>query len=70
MASMRILKAWWIYVLTGRMRLILGDEDLLIDPGEAVEFSTWTPHWFGATDAPVEVVAILGPHGERVHLHG
>jgi len=60
----------WIYVLTGRMRLILGDEDLLIDPGEAVEFSTWTPHWFGATDAPVEVVAILGPHGERVHLHG
>ena len=59
----------WIYVLTGRMRLLLGDDDLVIKPGEAVEFSTWTPHWFGAVDGPVEVIAILGPHGERVHLH-
>lgn len=58
----------WIYVLSGRMRLLLGDEDMVIAPGEAVEFSTLTPHWFGATDGPVEVIAILGPHGERVHL--
>lgn len=59
----------WIYVLAGRLRLILGDEDLTIEPGEAVEFSTWTPHWFGAVDGPVEVIMIVGPHGERVHLH-
>ncbi len=59
----------WIYVLTGRMRLLLGEDDLVIKPGEAVEFSTSTPHWFGAIDGPVEVIAILGPHGERVHLH-
>ena len=44
-------------------------EDLTIEPGEAVEFSTWTPHWFGAIDGPVELIAILGPQGERLHLH-
>ena len=59
----------WIYVLDGRMRLILGDQDLIIGPGEAVEFSTWTPHWFGSVDGPVELIALLGAHGERVHLH-
>jgi transcriptional regulator with XRE-family HTH domain len=59
----------WLYVLAGRMRLLLGEDDLVIEPGEAVEFSTWTPHWFGAADGPVEALAILGAHGERVHLH-
>jgi len=59
----------WMYVLDGRMRLILGDEDLTIEPGEAVEFSTWTPHWFGAVDGPVELIAIFGPQGEQVHVH-
>ncbi len=58
----------WMYVLSGRMRLILGDEDLVIEPGEAVEFSTLTPHWFGAVDEPVELIAIFSPQGERVHL--
>ena len=60
----------WFYVLSGRLRLLLGDEDLTIEPGEAVEFSTWTPHWFGALDGPVELIGIFGPQGERVHLHG
>ncbi|MEA2279429.1 MAG: hypothetical protein QOK21_36 [Solirubrobacteraceae bacterium] len=59
----------WLYVLDGRLRLLLGEEDLTIHPGEAVEFTTWTPHWFGAIDAPVELIAILGPQGERLHLH-
>lgn len=60
----------WLYVMSGRMRLVLGEDDHVIDPGEAVEFSTWTPHWFGAVDGPVEAFAIFGPHGERVHVHG
>ena len=59
----------WLYVLDGRLRLLLGDEDLTIEPGEAVEFTTWTPHWFGAVDEPVELIAIFGPQGERSHLH-
>lgn len=59
----------WVYVLSGRMRLILGERDFLIDPGEAVEFTTWTPHWFGTVDGAVEAIAILGSPGERLHLH-
>ncbi len=58
----------WLYVLSGQLRLILGDRDFAIKPGEAVEFSTWTPHWFGATDGPVEAIAIFGAHGERLHV--
>lgn len=38
-------------------------------PGEAVEFSTLVPHWFGVVDGPVEAIGIFGPQGERVHLH-
>lgn len=59
----------WIYVLSGRLRLLLGEHDLAIKPGEAVEFSTWTPHWFGAVNGAVEAIAIFGPHGERLHMH-
>jgi transcriptional regulator with XRE-family HTH domain len=59
----------WLYVLTGRLRLLLGDQDFTIEPGEALEFSTWTPHWFGAIDSPVELIMIVGPQGERLHLH-
>jgi transcriptional regulator with XRE-family HTH domain len=58
----------WLYVLDGRMRLILGEDDLVIEAGEAVEFTTLTPHWFGAIDGPVEAIALFGSHGERMHL--
>jgi transcriptional regulator with XRE-family HTH domain len=58
----------WLYVLSGRMRLLLGDRDFIIKPGEAVEFSTWTPHWFGTIDGPAEAIAIFGPQGERFHV--
>jgi transcriptional regulator with XRE-family HTH domain len=58
----------WLYVLSGRLRLLLGDRDFVIKPGEAVEFSTWTPHWFGAVDGPVEAIALFGPHGEKLHV--
>lgn len=57
----------WIYVLDGRLRLCLSDHDHVIHPGEAVEFSTLRPHWFGAVDGPVDLIAILGPHGSQVH---
>jgi quercetin dioxygenase-like cupin family protein len=59
----------WTYVLSGRLRLILGERDFTIKPGEALEFSTWTPHWFGVVDEPVEAIMIFGVHGERLHLH-
>ncbi|OLO98902.1 XRE family transcriptional regulator [Mycolicibacterium porcinum] len=59
----------WMYVLSGQLRLILGEQDFVVNPGEAVEFSTWTPHWFGVVDGPVEAITIFGPHGEQLHLH-
>jgi transcriptional regulator with XRE-family HTH domain len=59
----------WLYVLDGHLRLILGDNDLTMGPGEAAEFDTRTPHWFGnADDHTVEVLALIGPQGERAHL--
>ena len=59
----------WFYVLSGKLRLVLGEKDFVIEAGEAVEFSTWTPHWFGAVDGPVELIGIFGPQGQKLHLH-
>ncbi|GAA1170100.1 helix-turn-helix domain-containing protein [Pseudonocardia alaniniphila] len=59
----------WLYVLDGRMRLVLGTDDLVLGPGEVAEFDTHLPHWFGrADDRPVEFLSILGPQGERFHV--
>jgi transcriptional regulator with XRE-family HTH domain len=59
----------WAYVLNGTLRLVLGEHDLLLSPGEAVEFDTRTPHWFGATSAgPVEFLSLIGRQGERAHV--
>ncbi|HEX2809898.1 MAG TPA: cupin domain-containing protein, partial [Kineosporiaceae bacterium] len=57
----------WLYVLSGRMRLILGDRDMVLGVGEAAEFDTQVPHWFGSTgDGPAEVLSIFGRPGERM----
>jgi transcriptional regulator with XRE-family HTH domain len=59
----------WIYVLAGRMRLVLGDQDLVLGEGEAAEFDTQLPHWFGSTgEGPAEVLSIFGRPGERMHV--
>lgn len=59
----------WAYILNNTLRLILGDQDLLLHPGEAVEFDTRTPHWFGATaDGPVEYLSLIGRQGQRAHV--
>src|SRR5689334_9088796 len=59
----------WVYVLNGRLRVVLGDHDLVLVPGEAAEFDTRVPHWFGAADAePVEFLSLFGRQGERAHL--
>lgn len=59
----------WAFVLSGRLRLVLGEHDLVLGPGEAAEFDTRTPHWFGATSAgPVEFLSLVGKQGERAHV--
>jgi mannose-6-phosphate isomerase-like protein (cupin superfamily) len=58
-----------LYVLAGEMRLILGDHDLVMGPGEAAEFDTRMPHWFGPTgDQPVEILSVHGAHGKRMRV--
>jgi transcriptional regulator with XRE-family HTH domain len=59
----------WLYVLHGRLRLILGEHDLVLPEGEAAEFDTRVPHWFGSPDGePVEFLTIFGRQGERMHV--
>jgi len=58
----------WIYVLSGRMRLILGDQDWVLGPGEVAEFDTGVRHWFGSTgEEPAEILSIFGRPGERMN---
>ncbi|WP_130797324.1 helix-turn-helix domain-containing protein [Streptomyces otsuchiensis] len=59
----------WMYVLSGRLRLRLAERDLVLGAGEAAEFDTRLPHWFGsADDRPVELLALFGRQGERMHV--
>ncbi|MFB4318073.1 helix-turn-helix domain-containing protein [Actinomadura sp. 21ATH] len=59
----------WLYVLSGRLRLILADHDLTLGAGEVAEFDTRLPHWFGTTgEGPVEVLSLFGRQGERMHV--
>lgn len=59
----------WLYVLAGRLRLILGEKDITMTPGEVAEFDTGLPHWFGsANDHPVEILSLLSRQGERIQV--
>lgn len=59
----------WLYVLHGRLRLILGEHDLVLPEGEAAEFDTRVPHWFGSANGEsVEFLTIFGRQGERMHV--
>lgn len=59
----------WIYVLSGRVRLALGDNELILEPGEAAEFDTRVPHGqVSASTEPAEILNLLSVQGERVHL--
>jgi transcriptional regulator with XRE-family HTH domain len=59
----------WFYVLNGRIRFVLGDQQFQLATGEAAEFDTRVPHWIGsADDQPAELLTLFGPQGERAHL--
>ncbi|MFI8282472.1 helix-turn-helix domain-containing protein [Streptomyces albidoflavus] len=59
----------WVYVLAGRLRLLLGEERVILKPGEAAEFNTHVPHWLGPDDdRTVELLILFGTQGERAHL--
>ncbi len=59
----------WLFVLSGRLRIVLAGNDLVLSVGEAAEFDTRVPHWFGGADEnAVEFLSIFGPQGQRLHL--
>jgi transcriptional regulator with XRE-family HTH domain len=59
----------WLYVLSGKMRLILAERDIMMGPGEVAEFDTRLPHWFGpAGDEPVEILSVHGSEGRRMRV--
>jgi transcriptional regulator with XRE-family HTH domain len=59
----------WLYVLSGRLRLLLGEHDMILTAGEVVEFDTHVPHWFGNPGpGPAEILSLFGPQGERLHV--
>ncbi|HEY0637785.1 MAG TPA: XRE family transcriptional regulator [Pseudonocardiaceae bacterium] len=59
----------WMYVLSGRLRLVLGDHDVVLTAGEVAEFDTRVPHWFGNPGPePAELLSLFGPQGERLHV--
>ncbi|MFJ8602530.1 helix-turn-helix domain-containing protein [Streptomyces shenzhenensis] len=59
----------WLYVLNGRLRLVAGERDLTLSPGEAAEFDTTLPHWLGSADGgAVELLILFGLQGVRAHV--
>ncbi|MCW2496870.1 XRE family transcriptional regulator [Jatrophihabitans sp.] len=60
----------WFTVLEGTARLQLGERTILVETGQAAEFSAMVPHAIGPHGGPVEIVAILERDSERAHLTG
>jgi len=59
----------WLYVLDGRLRLWLGEQDLTLTPGEVAEFDTHTPHAFANPgSSPTELLMLVSAEGQRAHV--
>ena len=59
----------WFFVIAGRVRLSLGEREIIVQAGEAAEFATMTPHAFAAIDGPAELIMIFDRDGQRAHVH-
>ncbi len=58
----------WFYVLSGRIRLALADQEVVLGRGEAAEFDTRVPHSISAVGTrPAEIISIFNAAGERMH---
>jgi transcriptional regulator with XRE-family HTH domain len=58
----------WFTVLSGTARLHLGSRVVLVEAGQAAQFSTTTPHAITAHAGPVEILVILDRDGQHAHL--
>lgn len=59
----------WFFVLEGRVRLLLGEREIVVETGEAAEFATMTPHAVDAIDGPAELIMLFDREGQRAHVH-
>jgi transcriptional regulator with XRE-family HTH domain len=59
----------WFFVITGQVRLSLGEREIIVQAGESAEFTTMTPHAFAAVDGPAELIMIFDRDGQRAHVH-
>ncbi|MFI6985641.1 helix-turn-helix domain-containing protein [Embleya sp. NPDC050154] len=61
----------WLYVLSGTLRLVVGERDLTVKADNAAEFDTSLPHWLGSADGgAVELLVLFDMQGVRAHVHG
>jgi transcriptional regulator with XRE-family HTH domain len=58
----------WFTVLSGTIRLQLGNRTILVPQGHAAQFSTMAPHAISAYEAPADVIAIFDRDGRRAHV--
>jgi transcriptional regulator with XRE-family HTH domain len=58
----------WFTVLSGTVVLLLGERTILVEAGQAAEFSTMIPHAFGAHEGPAEILCVFDHDGQRTHL--
>jgi transcriptional regulator with XRE-family HTH domain len=58
----------WFTVLSGTIVLRLGERTILVEAGQAAEFSTMIPHAVGARGGPAEILCIFDHDGQRTHL--
>ncbi len=59
----------WFFVIEGRIRLLLGEREIMVETGQAAEFATMTPHATQAVDGPAELIMIFDRDGHRAHVH-
>ena len=58
----------WFTVLSGTARLQLGERVILVESGQAAQFSTMAPHAITGHEGPVEIIVIFDRDGRRTHL--
>jgi transcriptional regulator with XRE-family HTH domain len=59
----------WFFVISGQVRLSLGEREITVQAGESAEFATMTPHAFAAVDGPAELIMIFDRDGQHAHVH-
>ncbi|QCB92759.1 helix-turn-helix domain-containing protein [Cellulomonas shaoxiangyii] len=59
----------WFTVLSGTVRLRLGERTVQVRTGQAAGFSTMVPHAVDAPEGTAEILSIFDRDGERAHLH-